>query len=206
MNNNYIIITPCSRPDNLPLLYESILNAFEENTDRFLWLIVRDEDVFVEHHFTDIRVVQTLCKTDKGVAGHEQRNRALVLLKRRERSLRDILESYKDHFVYFLDDDTTMHPNFTKVLDGFTTDKTKMITFESKLTTGKTWVTATSTPKIGTVDSGSFVVKLGVIGDTEFNVKLYEADGAFAKDIADKLQPDEITVVPQVAAYYNSLR
>ena len=92
------IITSCTRPENLPKLYESINFEYIDK-----WIIVYDTskgDTYTWSYKKDKCIIEAECP-DKGVMGYAQKNFGLKFVKK--------------GMVYFLDDDTIMHPDFWKV-------------------------------------------------------------------------------------------
>lgn len=90
------IITPCSRPFNLPIIYSSILSM---NTDDVEWLIVYDSD-----------------KIDERILQYEKNVKIRLFNRKREKDdsyasmLRNIgIENAKGEYLYFLDDDNLVH-------------------------------------------------------------------------------------------------
>jgi len=93
------IITSCTRPENLPKLYESI--EFEHVHK---WIIIYDTSQGKEYTWRykkDNRILEAECP-HQGVLGYAQKNFGLKFVK--------------GGMVYFLDDDTIMHPNFWRIL------------------------------------------------------------------------------------------
>ena len=87
------IVTPCSRPENLLSIAESI-NIPRGN---YRWIVVFDS--------TEIPTIQLpdnaeyyIHKNENSVVGHSQRNFANLLID--------------EGYVLMLDDDTVMHPEF----------------------------------------------------------------------------------------------
>ena len=89
------IITPCTRPLNLPAIYASILQMNEVNVE---WIIVYDLDDIDERILTyEDKVPITLLKERGGFAyASNQRNAGL-----------DVCSG---DYIYFLDDDNLVHP------------------------------------------------------------------------------------------------
>ena len=84
------IITPCSRPENLHLIAKSIkLPSYA-----YRWIVVFDSETIP----TDIPECEAYCIKDiNSVCGNAQRNLAIDLVT--------------EGWIYFNDDDTTMHPD-----------------------------------------------------------------------------------------------
>ena len=89
------IITPCSRPLNLPTIYASILEMNESNVE---WIIIYDLDDIDERILAyEKEVPIILLKERRGLGkGSMQRNAGL-----------DICSG---DYIYFLDDDNLVHP------------------------------------------------------------------------------------------------
>ena len=89
------IITPCCRPENLCKIYDSI--RFQD-IDK--WFIVYDttKDRSYTHRYVGHpNIIEVDC-SDPGVTGNPQRNLGISMVK--------------DGFLFFLDDDNIIHPDF----------------------------------------------------------------------------------------------
>jgi hypothetical protein len=93
------LVTPCSRPENLDRIKESIqFDKIEK------WYIVYDNTKFEfsERYKNDPKIVEIECHDSNGISGNQFRNKAL-----------DVISStHKGGFVYFVDDDNIVHSNF----------------------------------------------------------------------------------------------
>jgi hypothetical protein len=93
------IITSCTKPENLPKLYESI--DFE-HVDK--WIIVYDTSQGKQYNWQykkDTRILEAECPHE-GFLGYAQKNLGLQFVNKGS--------------VYFLDDTTIMHPNFWNIV------------------------------------------------------------------------------------------
>ena len=93
------IITSCSRPENLSLLFESIKFDFVEK-----WIIIYDTSKGNKYNWmykNNPKILEAECP-DEGVFGNAQKNFGLKFVKGGQ--------------VYFLDDDNIMHPNFWNII------------------------------------------------------------------------------------------
>jgi len=93
------IITSCTKPENLPKLYESI--DFE-HVDK--WIIVYDTSQGKQYNWQykkDTRILEAECPHE-GFLGYAQKNFGLQFVNKGS--------------VYFLDDTTIMHPNFWNIV------------------------------------------------------------------------------------------
>ncbi len=189
-----IYITPCSRPESLPRLRESITDQGE-----WRWIIVYDLGRVPEmqgyKYPIDPRISEYWHRSSpQGRVGNDQRNFALDLL-RKQASCHD--------YVYFLDDDNIVHPRFTSaILPIIREGDYQLITFGQERHDG---VHIDGTQLLpGRADTAMFVARLDLVGSSTWASSRYDADGAFLEELSRK-DPTWI-VVPHVAAYYNYLR
>jgi hypothetical protein len=111
--NKLNIITPCYDTRDLPF----IINSFDEGT-LINWYIIYDKKVSksakIINGNSNLNIFQLFCSTENNK--NDLFNFGLDLVK--------------DGFVYFLDDDCTMHPDFWNWFNHF--DKRKIYTFLNK--------------------------------------------------------------------------
>lgn len=182
------IITPCGRPENLPLLEKSL------DLERVRWLIVYDtKNGPFTRRYDNPRITEIGHPTPPGgCAGHAQRNKGLA----------HVVEG----FIYFLDDDTVMHPDFWKIFPQMK-DEEHFYTFDQQRwdefvsVPGGTF--KGNVPAVTKIDSAQYVVPRHMCGS--FLENDYRADGFFIADVNSKY-PGAHTYIPVVAAYYNFLR
>jgi hypothetical protein len=182
------IITACCRQSGLSKLYNSI--QFDK-IDK--WIIVYDTSknrsytkLYSEHP----KIVELECNDKDSVSGNSQRNCGMKVVE--------------DGFVYFLDDDNIIHPNFWKIvvdLDShffYTFDQLRFIKGNDH------HILYGDVIKLSKIDTAQFIVHKNHVGDVEWQKDKYCADGYFICDILNnnKLQHKYIN---QVAAYYNYL-
>ena len=162
------IITPCSRPQNLPAMAESIKPG--RSMFDVIWMVVFDNGE---------------CK--ESVVGNYQRNCAL--------------DAITDGWVYFLDDDTIIHPDFFSEL---AKANTSAVAFEQDL---GTWVrkVVPSEMRVCHIDMGQVTIRREIIGDIRFALSVYEADGIFVESIY-KNNPNAWSFIDKPLCYYNKLR
>lgn len=150
------------------------------------WIIVYDtskgvkyEKKYLEHP----KIYEIECNTPN-VSGGSPRQEALNMIK--------------DGFVYFLDDDNIIHPNFWNIFTKATLDK--FYTFNCMvLVNGKSLYGDKC--KVGTIDTSQFLVPRKIIGNTIWQ-NVYTADGLFIEEIY-KNHSDKHCYVNEIAAYYN---
>lgn len=175
------IITPCSRPENLHKISQSI-NIPNRN---FRWIVVFDLDEMPNQELIPSNCEVHLHKNPLSIFGNSQRNYALDLVE-------------KGH-VYFNDDDTTIYP---KLWHNIKNIKEDFISFSQNFLDGILRLKGEEI-KLYSVDSHNFVVSINVIESTRFDITHYDADGYFAVECYNK--PCSKIFIPKVLSIYNSL-
>jgi hypothetical protein len=167
MSNKITIITPSCNIKNLPILYNSI-NFNKINK----WIIVYDttKDSYI-HSFSDHKqIIEVDCQSSiNGIVGNTQRNYGLSLVD-------------DDNYIYFLDDDNIIHPDFWKIIDDLEEDAIHTFNqyrdrdnYENILLGNRIQVYC--------IDTAMFIIHKNMIGDIRWQENLYEADGKFISDI-----------------------
>lgn len=191
------IITPCSRQrkkDNLKEIAHSMKWDCIRN-----WIIVYDTFKIqdIETKFKDNEKVREIFvnkrleqKTKHITGGCIQRNAAL--------------NRVTSGLVYFLDDDSIMHPRFWKLLAGgnFSSGITTFDQFRSHNNNSMTL--KGDNPKQGGIDTSQFVIDRELIGEQRWTVDLDNGDGLFIEKIISN-HKDKHVYLPVVAAYYNTI-
>lgn len=176
------IITPCSRQNNIPKLFNSI------NFDKISkWIIVYDTSknrtyntLYKDHS----KILEVECN-DIGVSGNSQRNYAMKLVE--------------DGYIYFLDDDNIIHPGVWSIVD--TLDNENFYTF-NQLRDKKGGILHGNNISVGRIDTAMFIVHKKHIGDIKWEPHTYYADGVFISNI-HKNNKGLHTYINSVASYYN---
>ena len=190
------IITPCSRPENLLKISESI-NIPREN---YRWIVVCDSDYLPDNSLIPENCEIYNHKNLNSSYGNSQRNYAIDMVK-------------KGH-IYFNDDDTLMHPNLWENIKDFNFD---FLSFNQLLKNGNPRLTGNITitlnnanvlikglVSIGDIDCHNFIVSNDIVKDTRFIVGRYDADGHFATECYKK--SIIILYINKALSIYNSLR
>ena len=106
---------------------------------------------------------------EKGsVVGHAQRNYALSIIN--------------EGYIYFNDDDTSIHPDLWETIKDCESDFISFIQLEKN---GGTRLLG-KVIEVGFIDSHNFMVSRNVVGDSKFFIDKYDADGYFAKECYNK--------------------
>ena len=169
----FTLITPCSRPDNLKKI--KLPDFFHE------WIIVYDGLKIKQ--FDNPKIKEYTFTKPGSFKGSEQRNFALKLVN--------------NGFVYFLDDDNIIHPNFymLKNLDG-----NHFYTFNQKR------VRTLKGNRIhpGFIDTGMFLIDIDLAKNIMWNNTQFH-DGEYIKAVYD-LHPDKWVYINKTLSYYNKLK
>lgn len=208
MMDPIVIITPCSRPENLPRISESI----DLKTCR--WFIVFDAETVPETCLLYPNTVYLAIKG--GISGNMQRNRALD-------------EIPSPAWVYILDDDNILHPAFIKSITRLIKSHQKRRAFvfsqdvihqhrirhitPNRISVGNIkllYITLRQghiTPNrisMGNIDQAQYIIHTDLIGTYRYE-QTYTADGTFVENIY-KIYPKKFLITKQILAYYNYLR
>lgn len=176
------IITPCSRPENLHKIAESI-NIPPEN---YQWFVVFDMPEKPDKSLIPEKCNFTTCyQYANSVYGHAQRNFIL----------RHILGGH----VYFIDDDTILHPDLWENIKNLDAD---FISFAQNDKHGNLRLRGDKI-EVGHIDSHNFIVSGAISRQFRFQY-LYEADGIFATQCHAAAKTKHY--IPKVLSVYNALR
>lgn len=190
------IITPCCRQANLPFIYQSIkLDLIDK------WYIVYDtsNNRHYQKIYNDPKIIEIECD-DIGVVGHPQRNFGMNLVK--------------EGFIYFLDDDNIIHPDFWEVVGELDTnyfytwdqlrnkqgDDSDWALFSNE----KGRVLKGNVLKVQKIDTAQFIVPKHMVEYLRWKVNDYRADGYFIENV-DILNPGSHKYIPKVLCFYNYL-
>lgn len=180
------IITPCTRPGNLTRIKESI--PFEYVAE---WIIVYDESIVKNPHlFQDDRIKEYGCQ-GHSIAGNIQRNYAL--------------DRIGDTYVYFLDDDTIMHPDMGVFLE--TIESNHIYTFDQQRNANEFPFTETlkgDSIEMFRIDTAMFLIDSALIQDIRWMVDEYTADAIFITECYSN-HPASWMYVDRTLSYYNYL-
>jgi hypothetical protein len=177
------IITPCSRPENLPYIYDSI------NFDKIeKWIIIYDTTKCINQnklYETNSKILEVKCK--KSMTGNPQRNYGMRLVD--------------DGFMYFLDDDNIIHPNFWNIIESL--DDNNFYTFH-QLRDNKEVVLPGNNIMVGYIDTAMFIVHKKHTKNIYWKHIKNCADGFFICDVNKNHEACHI-YIDSVGCYYNYL-
>lgn len=172
------IVTPCSRPNNLKRIKQYI-------PDYATWVVMMDSSTDYKEA-TGANVTHYSRKT--GYWGHPLRNEFLDLYAE---------QFTENDWVYFLDDDNILHPNFLKTYPQLQYFDSSIVTWGQE---GR--LRPTDQPRVGNIDTACFMFKPYHLPKLRFE-EIYEADGIFANAAA---RIGTLICVDQYLCYYNALR
>ena len=183
LSNKLTIITPCSRHNNIPILYKSI--PFDK-IDK--WIIVYDtsrDRTYTKLYDGHPQIVEVGC--NGGISGNPQRNYGMTLVD--------------DGFIYFLDDDNIVHPDFGSIIDQL---KCRYFyTFDQQRTANT--IFNGHIIQIRRIDTAMFIVHKQHIKDITWVTDRYDADGVFISSVARK-NYGAYVYLNKVGCYYNFIR
>ena len=184
------LITPSIRPENIMKLYSSIRFEYVDT-----WYIIYDgkhlpqqTPLFGGQHPQIVELVYS----SHGISGNPQRNHALDMIK----------QTHPNTYVYFLDDDNTIHPLLYSLLN--VVDDNRIYTFDRVNREEGGQVFSGNNPTVNNIDASQFLVDFSLISNIRWIPVLYNADGYFI-ELCGYLNTDKWVYVNNVMAHYNSL-
>ena len=185
-----IIVTPSYRVKNLPKILKSI--RFNEI---FKWIIIYDGSKISENfkQFKDKeKIVELVYRSEKNeIQGNAQRNKGLDY----------IYKNFVDQnlFVYFLDDDNIIHPDFYELISNIKINL--FYTFDQQR---NRYVFSGEKPKVSYIDLGMFLFDFKLVKDIRFVLDKYEADGMYVEECCNSDIKKHV-YLPKIYCYYNYL-
>jgi glycosyltransferase involved in cell wall biosynthesis len=179
------IVTPSRRPFNLQFITKTIPQECE-------WVVVFDKTVKNEHNVPNATVIQS---NETGFWGNPNRNIGLEYIK-------ENLNPSDNDWVYILDDDNILHPNWWNSIQSHLSSQDAVITWGQVWANEEPRTEATDTPRIATIDTSQYMVRWSVAKNLRFE-HIYEADGIYAEEAAKQ---GSVKKLDQYLGYYNFLR
>lgn len=188
------IVTPCSRP-----AYLSRIRATLPNELSWVWIVVYtakppapqfpDEADRVYEVWPGLRSASVEPLDEPRTFGNPERNFGISLI------------SDRASYVYFLDDDNAMHPEFWRQIYPLllTRNGHDFITFDQERAPG--WTFPGAVAKVYKIDTAMYVTRRALIGDVRWRTLRYNADGYFAEEMDARSQCR--AYIPCTCSYYN---
>jgi hypothetical protein len=185
MEKKIIVVTPCSRPENLIKIRESIDFEYIKK-----WLIVYDSNVIKDHtKIFNEDFIEEHYFAGNGKWGHDQRNYALEHLINDDRD-----------YVYQLDDDNIIAPGFYKIPKIL--QDNKIYTFDQIRPNGT--ILYGKTVVYDGIDTAMFLVSYNICKNIKWNPTAYNADYQFISECVNRY-PTEHIYLQGIYCYYNKL-
>ena len=182
--NKITIITPCSRPNNIKKIIDSINFDYIDE-----WIIVYDGSKITSfepmNEFNE-KIKQYIYTDLNGISGNPQRNYGLLQVKN------------PATFIYFLDDDNIIHPDLYKLLNNI--EPGNIYTFNQLNRLNGNQI------QIGKIDTAMFLFdfSLNDVKEIKWVNNDYMADGQYILNIYN-LHKNKWIYVNNINCYYNFL-
>ena len=182
--NKITIITPSYRVDNLLVVKNSINFDYVDE-----WIIVYDGSKISENpnifqnNNNNNKIKEYIFQGD-GVSGNPQRNYALTKI------------IHPDTFIYYLDDDNIMHPDFHKLINII--DENKFYTFNqiNRLKGNNI--------NLGAIDTAMFLIDYKLCKNISWINEKREADGYYIMECYSQNKENHI-IIDNDLCYYNNI-
>ena len=186
------IITPCTRPLNLPAMYGSILKM---GSDQIEWIIIYDSDQIDERIKQYESFVPIIITNKKGGFAYasNQRNKGLELAK--------------GDWLYFLDDDNLIHPKLLRKIKYFGNEDTILI-FNQFATNWKRRIKKFDFSYIrpGFIDTAQLVIPSKYKHIKWSNERKYAEEYDYIQALRNEAGDHNFKFVDRIFAYRNYLR
>jgi glycosyltransferase involved in cell wall biosynthesis len=173
------IITPCSRPENLI----KIFNSINIPKDMYRWVVVFDKDELPTN--LPLTVEPHLHRNPESRNGNAQRNYGTELVT--------------EGWILYLDDDTLLHPNLWTEIKDLDNDFIHFGQEEKGYPrlSGRRVI-------VEYIDSGQFIINKKIVKEHKWPIKVYQADGIFAMLVSN--ETEDIKYIPKILSKYNELK
>jgi hypothetical protein len=204
------IVTPLSRVENFHILLENIKPKISQS--KIYWVVIKDQILtvgnthYISYHLTyQENAIAIESNTKKALAGHAHRNYFVDYFYNKL-----AIEKSNSDWVYFLDDDTLLHPDFLETIIPLlenNLDKAAII-FDQENKDGTMRLFANiNQVKVCHIDMGQYLVNLSLLpNDLRFKEDDYCADGIFIEELFNRVGPEQFLVVNKTLSIYNKLR
>lgn len=189
------IITACIRPDNLPHLHESFLQANQRGLADLHWHITMESRHGREPQHPDITYSRIKTSTYLGDSDNSPINSPL--------------RAINDGWVCWIDDDNLMHPDFISGIQEHC-NQPQILVYHQQLTKRPAQFNPliryvdNGSCKPGRIDTGQFCIHSSLLDGVWWNGAHAQPDGLFVQAVHHR-HPSKIRTVNQVLAYYNQL-
>lgn len=197
------IITRCTRQHNLKTVKDSVFSNVPKNV-KIDWHVIFDVNTLKD---IDAEMLGNL--KDKNTTYHFERGDKIGMLYPQSSKL---IESFKSEWIYFLDDDNIMHPDFYNVIcKKIEENPDKMVHVVSQRVDGKDFsglkfrIASPEFVKRGGIDLAQYIVNINVYNKHGYKFEPdYCADGILIEQVK-KEHPEWFTYTIEELSYYNAL-
>lgn len=196
------IITPLTRGENTENVMQSIMEARPAvgATIDIQWCVVQDpsgtpppDDII--NFIASVPWARYFTSDRACTAGHCHRNEVI-----------NSIQNADDAWIYSLDDDNEMHPDFLNALrladdEGYDGFIGRQIFKDGSLRL----TAAPELVKLNHIDTAQYAFKYKLLEGLRFFEDRYDADGVFIETLYSKY-PDKFKIVDEPLCYYNYLR
>lgn len=127
---------------------------------------------------------------EAGVAGHNQRNKALSVIT--------------DGYFYSLDDDNIIHPDFFREIEPYVLQNKIIVVSQVDKNNNRRLKADKENVRVGGIDTAQYLVPRDKVNGIRFKL-VYEGDGLFITDIY-KAYDKDFVFIDKDLCYYNYLR
>lgn len=216
MRKSIFIITRCSRLQYLDDIKQSII--------KFALDIASDFDVIWGIGFDVTKVSSNLAKQyDKSIsdeipsnlfifARNYTTNQSMYAGNIANALLKDFFKTYKfedesNRYVYLLDDDNDIHPNFASIIkSNLAVNQTNLFCFGQIRKSEDVFITDKISAEncLGWIDSAQFLINYKILKDIGYYANSYYIDGMTVKTYFEKYPSlDNVIISNEIGAYYN---
>ena len=171
MKKKIILITPSTRFKNLKVIFKSINWNYISR-----WIVVYDKKIIHKNPFffkKNKKITELTNFNSTSIKGASQRNLALRYLTKKK---------IKNSYLYFLDDDNIIHPNFYKICKKIKNEKIYTFNQQVKIRS----IRKGNKIKLGFIDTAMFLVCFDLAKKIKWKMKTYETDFFFIKTCLKK--------------------
>lgn len=192
-----------SRPQNVIPVYKSIVNNIP--MDKFEWLPILDAKFSDEEWEQFKEICESFencnpirCEKSGGIVGNIQKQTFLTIMRS---------AGWKG-FVYFLDDDNLIYPDFYKSIHQWLVPNIDAIVFGQKMRDGKIRLQTpdASSLKVGFVDLAMFILNIDAIPhNAHFGLHDYCSDGRLIEQVVASRGINRFMTPNIINSWYNFL-
>lgn len=175
------IITPCSRPENLNQIYNSIPKACN-------WIVCHDKKTTIPQ----LNGIISMTCEDTGFVGTKARNHVL-----------DNFPFKDDDYILFHDDDNIIHPSLYENLLEYIDKKFSIMTWGQLNRDNSIRLHPTPFIRVGSIDTASFIISWKYNKHIRHRTDIYEHDGIYAEECS---RNGPVLCIDDYLCYYNFLR